>query len=182
MVATLKAKSSKKKFVSSKSEKMSKLAVAVAKDTIKLIKAKKLLEVDGGTYLCAFTDKIEMMMLKDHLDAHPRIKGVTAQDSLTKGTHVKKCRACAIGSLFVAHVMQHDGMTLHDFSRAGQDEIRERLSDAFTIDELYDIEESFYHDCPNQHNYDENESLIRLCDNIIRNDGEFVRSQETHRD
>lgn len=173
-----------------KTKKMRKLAVAVAKDVISAISRQTrnpLIQVDGRDYMRITNGGHVRLFQKDFSKA---VLLDAAQNVLTK-RKVKDtmvCNTCAIGTMFVCHIMRHDGTRFGDFLLASRSEMGFRLSDAFTETELQAIESSFY-DHPIRHYYvlDKNESsmrinevhsLIRVCDNIIRNDGRFDYEEE----
>jgi hypothetical protein len=168
-----------------KTPEQKKLAVLVAKDVLKMLNPRSKLQYipKHGTYIS----------LDDYSACKKFRKGkddVIAQDALKQGL-VKHCQACAIGGLFIAHVMRMDGLTLKDFFNnktlfvyGGEDNTwnplithektieNGRLGECFTASELKAIEDTFE---GKLENVDAGVAMKFICNRIVENDGEFKR-------
>src|SRR5689334_10105412 len=92
-----------------KTPEQKKLAVAVAKDVLKMLnpRAKTKYIPTHGTYL-------NLNDIGLYQKYSGKSKNQIAQDVLKKGL-AKNCRACAVGGLFIAHVMRKDGLKIGEF-------------------------------------------------------------------
>ena len=157
--------------------------VLIAKDVIKLIKAKKIVITTGEYFL-----------------PHSRYEYVGKQ--LNKVLpKIKKCEVCALGGLFYSFVSKYNNYEINDYGinkiENYVDGMRDTLEDIFSKKQLYLIECAFeqkdiqyncqplysldtitrtegyryYHDL--EFDYDDDKALIHIMKNIISNKGVF---------
>ena len=157
--------------------------VLIAKDVIKLIKAKKIV-IQGGRYF--------------QVGSRGRYIGKQLKDVLPK---IPKCQVCALGGLFYSYVLKYNNYEIDDDGLINinekDDEMRGLLKDIFSIAQLHLIECAFEQSdieancrCKysfntiiraetyrNKHNIerpnDADKALIHIMKNIISNKGVF---------
>ena len=157
--------------------------VLIAKDVIKLIKAKKIV-IQGGRYF--------------QVGSRGRYIGKQLKDILPK---IPKCQVCALGGLFYSYVSKYNNYEIDDEGLINinekDDEMRGLLNDIFSKNQLYLIECAFeqsdieancrwkysfdtitraeeYRDKHNLSGYkDDDKALIHIMKNIISNKGLF---------
>jgi len=144
-----------------------KLAVLVAKDVLSRIKAEAIIP-KRGVYLRS--RKLAVLILKSK-------PGIELQ-KLLRMRKAPPCTACAIGSIFLSIVRLRNEFTTR-FAAArnwehhqpgmtiGSYDMRQRLHEAFTPDELERIENYFETDHPHRM------TLPAIMNNIIKNKGTF---------
>lgn len=159
-----------------------KLAVAIAKDVLKQLRARRYL-AQPGVYLEADGAKVK--------------GGDDLRKVLPK---IKKCHVCAIGAAFLSYVRLKDGVKVvaadgwpagsrppafvhpegsHTLFSGRASAMRDLLVQAFDRDMLSDIESAFESNWGGYRTAGNRLRAIML--NIIRNKGKFEPDQERHR-
>lgn len=155
--------------------------VAIAKDVISQIRAKRLIAM-SGTYLSAADNNwLTQFGVYD--------EDMTDLDEESKNQQVvppTKCNVCALGAVFVSALDRNDRLKVGDFAPyPGQDDLHNYLKRWFTLNQLYLMEEAFEGYSRPEYcgtdaeffgsRYDNDEDrMLAIMRNIVKNDGTFV--------
>ena len=179
-------------------EKMSKneARVAIAKDVIAQIRAKKY-KAKNRTYV-DFKPKTGIKK-KEFFTEKDVETGKDLQDVIK--TRMESCQVCAKGALFVSAIRKFDNFAVEDgmlynslyesggaSCYANNDDFLDHLRDYFDYDQLELMEYAFEGDCGQVDDYDQEERalafyhsfkkaedrLVAIMKNVIKNNGEFI--------
>lgn len=162
------------------------LAVKVAKDVLSRVRRGKITPT-RGVYCSAETDKgkIESNCTWDCNQKHETIEISNVQEGIDKNSDfrnliktgkVKKCQACAIGSVMISFAALKDNLTLGNALISGSKSIATLVSSCFTRNEVKDMERVFECYVYENGNYiSDRRSLIAIMKNVIENKGIFKK-------
>lgn len=136
-------------------------AVAVAKDVLKNL---KIIRATCGVYLH-----------RTGIIPHQISYDASAQEYID--TITKKCQVCGIGACFLSYIRLANKATVHDVLYASRSGMIRRMEEAFSKDQLAQIENVFegFEDGALKKRYSNaNQRLRAIMLNIVRNNGVFI--------
>lgn len=156
-------------------------AVAIAKDVLKQIKAKKIKTTAFDYVVSGYEDCWAENTYEGNAQKH--INEITST-----------CHVCALGACMLSYIRKFDGVDMSDITRLGEeinidrDYIVSKLKTAFSLRQLdlielaFQYEDDIFDDMPKDERealefvegvYDETERLTLIMKNIIKNKGVF---------
>ncbi len=199
-MATTKKKPAKTKKSTAVAEKPStktpaQMRVIIAKDVLAQIASRRYRPAEGSWVANSNVGDLDLY-IEDRLAEDEKLCKVDASEYVNK---VKKCSVCALGAIFMSQVSNFGGVTFIDGRYAYdvfEDLDRSPLKKYFSVNQLKLIEACFegldgiyadyigkssdrisaqtYYICHN----DATKRMIAIMNNIIRNKGTFVPSQD----